>query len=415
MGAVARFGRAGRAAASNQGIVERHGGGEHARTAVTHYTILWLAVIDWDAPWQGQQTLASRLAADGHAVTFVETPGVRPIARRDWRRVRNRLRNRACGGLWGFRPLAKNLWRLSPVLIPLPGRTWADAINRQVLRASLRRLPACDPGAPLMIWSYLPTPLAVRLVQDLRPARLIYHCINATARNPAGIAPGTVEAEDWLVRHADHVFATARQLAAERRAKNPCTTYLPEAADVAPFMASRSEPADLAGLSRPRICFFGTLDVWLDQDLLSRVAAAHRQASIVLIGPARCDFDPLRRFPNVHLLGARSHDSLPGYLQHMDVLIIPYRITPYTTTVHPVKTYEALATGKPLVATDLPELRPYAGPVAVARDGDEFLAAIRVGLAETDPAAAEARRALARQNTWEARIRAIKEKLPELA
>jgi glycosyltransferase involved in cell wall biosynthesis len=380
-----------------------------------HYTILWLAVIDWDAPWQGQQTLATRLAADGHAVTFVETPGVRRIARRDWHRVWTRLRNRAGGGLWGFRPLAKNLWRLSPVLIPLPGRGWADAINRRVLRASLRRLPTCDAGAPLMIWSYLPTPLAVRLVQDLRPARLIYCCINATTQNPAGIAAGSLEAEDWLVRHADHVFATSRQLAEERRPKNPHTTYLPEAADVVPFMVSRTEPADLTGLPRPRICFFGTLDVWLDQDLLSRVAAAYPQAAIVLIGPIRCDLDPLRCLPNVHLLGARSHDSLPGYLQHMDVLIIPYQITPYTATVHPVKTYEALATGKPLVTTDLPELRPYTGPVTVARDEEGFLAGIAAALAETDPTAVEARRALARQNTWDARMRVIKEKLPELA
>ncbi len=379
------------------------------------YTILWLAVIDWDAPWQGQQTLASRLAADGHAVTFVETPGVRPVARRDWSRVRSRLQNRLRGGLWGFWPLAENLWRLSPVLVPLPGRTWADAINRRLLGASLRRLPTHDGAAPLMIWTYLPTPLAVQIVCRLEPARLIYHCINDTAHNPAGIAPGTLEAEDWLVRRADHVFATSRHLVAERRAKNPHTTYLPEAADVGPFMEPRPEPADLAGLPRPRICFFGTLEMWLDQDLLARVAAAYPQGSLILIGPVRYNFDALRRLPNVHLLGPRAHDRLPAYLQQMDLLIIPYRITPYMANVHPVKTYEALATGRPLVTTDLPELRPYDGPVTVAPDADAFLAGIAAGLAETNPALAERRREIARQNTWDARLRVIKEKVPELA
>jgi glycosyltransferase involved in cell wall biosynthesis len=390
---------------------------------MTHHTILWLAVIDWNANWQGQQTLASRLAADGHAVIFVETPGVRPVARRDWRRLRARLRNRLQGGLWGFRPLAENLWRLSPVLIPLPGRAWADAINRRLLTASLRHAPAHDPGAPLMVWTYLPTPLAVQLVQELRPARLVYHCINDTAHNPAGIAPGTLEAEDWLVRRADHIFATSRQLVAERQPKNPYTTYLPEAADIAPFMESRPEPADLAGLPHPRICFFGTLEMWLDQTLLARVAATYPESSLILIGPIRYDFAPLLRLPNVHLLGSRAHDLLPAYLQHMDVLIIPYQITPYMANVHPVKTYEALATGKPLVTTDLPELRPYAGPVTVAPNEEAFLAGIAAGLAEADLAPSaplraslvEARREIARQNTWDARLRVIKEKVPGLA
>jgi glycosyltransferase involved in cell wall biosynthesis len=184
---------------------------------------------------------------------------------------------------------------------------------------------------------------------------------------------------------------------------------------MAPFMEPRPEPADLAALPQPRICFFGTLDVWLDQELLSHVAAAFPAASLILIGPVRYSPDRLLRFPNVHLLGARSHELLPGYLQHMDVLIIPYQLTTYTANVHPVKTYEALATGKPLVTTNLPELRPYAGPVTVAQDSDAFLAGIAAGLVEADPALVEARRALARQNTWDARLRVIKEKLPELA
>jgi glycosyltransferase involved in cell wall biosynthesis len=266
-----------------------------------------------------------------------------------------------------------------------------------------------------MIWSYLPTPLAVQLVRKLRPDRLVYHCIDDMARNLAGAASGLGGAEDWLVRHADHVFATSQELYSERKAKNSHTTYLPEAADIAPFMQLGPEPDDLIGLPHPRICFFGTLDLRIDQTLLIRVADAYPAASIVLIGPTRCDLGRLRRRHNIHFMGFRPHDALPAYLHHMNLFIIPYQITPYTVNVHPVKTYEALVTGKPLVTTDLPELRPYAPAVTVARDEGAFLAGIASGLTETDPGLAGQRREIARQNTWDARYRIIKEKLPELA
>ncbi len=382
---------------------------------MTPHTILWLSVIDWDAAWDGQQALALRLAREGHTVTFVETPGVRSVERRDWGRLTRRLRNRLRGGVRGFQPLADNLWLLSPVLLPFPGRTWADRINKGLMTFSLRRLPAAGPEAPLMVWTFLPTPLAVQVVQKVRPDRLVYYCVNDVVQNPSGAAPGTVEAEQWLVRRATHVFVTSKDLAGERKRLNPRTTYLPAGADVAPFLRSWPEPGDLARLPRPRICFFGTLDVWLDQDLLIEVATTFSNASLVLIGPVRWDVSRLLARPNVHWLGPRPHDALPAYLHHVDLCLIPYRITPYTRTIHPVKTYEALATGKPLVATALPELEQYSELVTVAEDASAFLRGIAESLAETDPLLAERRREIARQNTWDARYRLIQEKLPELA
>jgi glycosyltransferase involved in cell wall biosynthesis len=373
---------------------------------MTRYTVLWLAVVDWEDPWQGQQALALRLAADGHTITFVETLGIRSPARRDWRRLVSRLRNRLRGGLWGLRALDENLWLFSPLVIPMPGRAWADRINHRILMRSLDRLLG---ERPLMVWTYLPTPAVVRLVRELRPERLVYYCTDDMLRNPAGVAPVMARAEDWLVRNADHVFATSRELCAERMAKSPRVTYLPDGADIEPFMESRPEPVDLARVPRPRICFFGTLDLRLNQELLVRVAAAFPAASVVLIGPVRCDVGRLGRLPNVYLLGPRPHELLPAYLHHMDLFIIPYLVNTYTASVHPVKTYEALATGKPLVAADLPELRPYAGPVVVARDDDEFLAGISAGLADSSAELREQRREIAQENTLDARYCIIRE------
>jgi glycosyltransferase involved in cell wall biosynthesis len=382
---------------------------------MTRYTVLWLSVIDWHAPWDGQQALAWRLAADGHTVTFVETPGVRTVTSRDWHRLIRRLGNRVQGGLRGFRPLAQNLWLFSPVLLPFPGHAWADRINRQLMLFSLRQMPFSAPAMPLLVWTYLPTPLAIQLIGDLQPARLVYYCYNDIVNNPAGVAPGTRESEIWLVRHADHVFATSRQMVAERRTLNPHTTYMPAGADIVPFLQQWPEPDDLAPLPHPRLLFFGALDVWLDQELLTRVAQTIPHATVILIGPARCNLDRMRHLPNVHLLGPRTHDELPAYLHHADLFLIPYQVNAYTANIHPVKTYEALATGKPLVTTALPELEAYQGPVTVAHDADAFIRGIEQGLAEDDPAQAGRRRSIAHRNTWDSRYQTIKEHLPDLA
>jgi glycosyltransferase involved in cell wall biosynthesis len=387
------------------------------------YAVLCLAVIDWDAPWQGAQTLALRMAADGHTVLFTETLGVRAAGRRDWRRLARRLRRRIVAGPWGFRELiiggrpVENLWLFSPVLLPFPGRPWADRLNRRLLLASLRHRPGPE---RTLLWTFLPTPIVVDLVRELAPDRVVYHCVDDIAGNPAGVAPGLVEAESWLVSHADHVLTTSRSLYEARRRRNPATVYLPDGADVGQFMEAWPEPADLAALPRPRICFPGTIDERLDLELIERVAAANPTAAVVLIGPVKGDFGRLRRAPNIHLLGQRCHQVLPAYLRHSDVLIIPYRLSAYTAHIHPAKTYECLATGKPLVVTDLPELRPYAGPVVVARDQEAFLAGVAAGLAEvreSGPSAADelraARRQIASENSWDVRYRTIRQEILE--
>ena len=369
-------------------------------------TVIMLAVIEWDAPCQGAQILAGRLAGScphGYRVVFVETLGLRSAGRRDWRRLRRRLRGRARGPL---RPLGDNLWLHSPVLLPWPGRRWADALNARLLTRSLQ--PVLQ-QRPLVLWTYLPTSIVHRLADGWRPERLVYHCTDDMVNNPAGISPGLLDSEDRLVRRADRVLATARGLYEPRQAKNPRTLYLPDGGEIGPFLLPAPEPADLAQLPHPRMLFFGTIGQQLELGLLARLADDHPAGSLVLVGPLKTDLGPLRGRPNVHLLGQRPHDALPGYLQHSDVLLIPYRITPYTANIHPAKTYECLATGRPLVTTDLPELWPYSGPVMVARDAAEFLAGVAAGAAEQDPALAEARREIARQNTWDQRYRVIQE------
>jgi len=111
----------------------------------------------------------------------------------------------------------------------------------------------------------------------------------------------------------------------------------------------------------------------------------------------------LNQLPNVHLLGKQDYESLPDYLAALDVCLIPYKQSAWTAGCFPNKLNEYLSSGRPVVATALPELAPYADVVDVAPDAEAFVAACQRALTERDPARAEKRRALARAHSLEAR------------
>ena len=104
---------------------------------------------------------------------------------------------------------------------------------------------------------------------------------------------------------------------------------------------------------------------------------------------------------------ANTSENLPEYLKAIDVALIPYLLEGYTLTAYPLKLHEYLAAGRAIVATALPELRPFSHVVRIAETHTEFISQIRKALHDHDPQAIEARVAVARENTWENRIEAM--------
>ena len=117
------------------------------------------------------------------------------------------------------------------------------------------------------------------------------------------------------------------------------------------------------------------------------------------------DLAALRRLPNAHFIGPVEHDQVPGVIAACDVCLIPYRLNEQTRHVNPLKVYEYLAGGKPVVATPLPELVQFGNTVRLASDAAGFVAAVEASLPEAaDPLAQATRRALAAANTWDLRV-----------
>ncbi len=154
------------------------------------------------------------------------------------------------------------------------------------------------------------------------------------------------------------------------------------------------------------IGFYGAIAEWFDADLVADLAELRPRWRFELIGSTFTgDVLRLERLPNVTLLGEKPYADLPRLTAGWDAFIIPFKRIPLTEATNPVKAYEMLATGKPVVAVDLPELRPMArdGLLATADDARGFAEALERELAEDDDQRRTRRRAFAAANTWQVR------------
>ncbi len=362
---------------------------------------------DWNTElWTNQHHLMHRLA-DQNAVLFVESLGLRrpQLASRDLSRMARRL----LAGLRGPREI-DGLHVISPLVIPLHRHAAVRAFNQILLRAlvrrATRRLGMTDP----VLWAYVPQ--AEMLMQTLKPSLIIYHCVDDIAAQERIDGASFKEAEERFAKSADIVLASSKPLAQRMRQLSENVIYAPNVADVDLFArALQPGPVDAAlqALPSPRIVFTGAIvSIKVDFDMVVALARLRREWSLVLVGPIgpgdpTTDVSPLRAEPNIHLIGHRPHDRLPEVLRGADVGLIPYLINRLTSSIFPMKVYEYLAAGVPVVATPLPSLQGVSG-IATAADAAGIAAAIEQALAASGEQHRRERSEQASKHSWDKRL-----------
>lgn len=290
---------------------------------------------------------------------------------------------------------------LTPRVLPWHHVGVVRALNRRSLVHDVRRAVERHFAGerPVLVTG---TPVIGDVVRELDALARIYFCMDDYAELPGVDRALLAPLERAFVSEVDTVIATAQHLVDTRRPPSGRAFHLPQGVNHAHFSRRREIPGDLARLPRPRIGFAGGVSDGCDQEILLRLADAVPEGSIVLVGPVTTDVARLAR-PNIHLLGHRSYDELPAYVQHFDVGIINYVLNDWMRAVDPLKLLEYLSAGIPVVTTDLPEVHKYADQVRIARGTGEFVAqcldAVRMRTASADAV----RSAFAAGHTWESR------------
>lgn len=283
------------------------------------------------------------------------------------------------------------------------------------VRAHLRALGL----GPAVAWAY--DPRAADALSAMGPSLVAYDCVDHYVEQ-AGTDPRRRElieaVERRMLARSDVVFTTSESLYSAKSPLNPNTHLVRNVADVEHFGAAAEgleAPADLPPTDRPRLGFIGNLMTSkVDVALLAEAAAARPGWEFVLVGPQPdpADLEPLRRLPNVLLMGPRPYEDAPRYLAQFDVALIPYWLNAYTDGCFPLKFFEYMASGRPVVASGLPELRPYAEMVELADDAPAFIAACERAIRDGRSGAA-ARRALAAENSWDSRAQRLMDLVDE--
>ncbi len=373
--------------------------------------IVCVGFADWDTElWTNQHHLMSRLAQHNR-VLFVESLGLRQpqLARRDLTRIVRRLRR-------GLAPprAVDGLHALSPLVLPFHRYRLVRALNGRLLPALVRRaVRRLGFGTSPILWAYVPQ--AEVLLDTLAPELVIYHCVDDMAAQAGIDATAFRAAEERFAACADLVLASAPALDSRMRTLSSNVLYAPNVADTELFATALSpgplDPA-LAELPAPRIVFTGAIvQTKLDFDLLIELARARPAWSFALVGPIgpgdpRTDVSALVAEPNIHLLGARAYSELPDVLRAADAGLIPYAHNELTQSIFPMKVYEYLAAGRPVISTPLPALQGVA-EVATAPDAKGIAGLLDKALADDDPERRAERSRVAASHSWEQRLQEI--------
>jgi glycosyltransferase involved in cell wall biosynthesis len=356
--------------------------------------VLVISNVDWHPLWQAPQEIASRLGQAGNRVVFLENTGIRAPRPSDAGRVAGRLARWALEARHrGLPTVAPGVQVHSPLVLPPFGSRARRALNRSLFLPAVRRLLDRRGFRDPIVVAFLPSDTALALysmVQTPSSVLVYYNVADFTLLAPEVDAVSA--SERLLAAEADLLLAGSSELGDRVLASDRVHAFPPSVnMELFPADAPATRLAD-----GPVVGYVGGVHRHVDVDLLSDIANRRPDWSLVLLGPLQRSCDALLCLPNVQYLGVKDHRELASYIAGFDVGIVPYLRNPQTETVSPAKIGEYLATGKPVVSTDIPAVRELAadpGVVAIAGgSGAAFVEAVSRALETSGSAELVARR-----------------------
>ena len=358
--------------------------------------VVVLAGVRWDFLWQRHQAVATLFARAGYPTVFVETTGLanpRPSA---LGKVGARVRRVGAGRVGDGWPLV-----YPPLVVPPTLGAFRAANRRFFVPRVARDLEEAVGRSPIVV-AYPPTRTTLDLISALEPRLILYDRADDYEQFPR-VPKDIAATERDLLARADLVSCTSRPLLEGTRRLRPDASLSGPAVDYDRFAVLQEPPPALP----PRtVCFFGDAGRGrVDFGILRAVAGAGFRLRLVgRLDPAE---RRLAGEPNVEYRGEVAHGRLPEALAGVDAFVLPYRTNGLTRGISPAKTFECLATGRPVVASPLPALEDLSEHVYLADGPEGFVGALR-NLAETDSdERVGARVRLARENSWPVRFREI--------
>ncbi len=370
-------------------------------------TIICAAPNPWESPWHNRHQIMSRLARQNSVVYMAPRPYLRALLRNPRQLFEKGTRWReVLPNLHVYRPPA---W--APVSGQQPLRDIFATWRRRDLARRLHALGGTDP----ILW--LVSPDQGDMIGQWHEKLVVYHVVDDYTAYEADTAGAVRLAwlrrlDEKMTRRANLVICTDESLCRRKQALNPHCAFVPNGVAWHAFQNALTEPLPplFVHLPRPVIGYIGVINDKIDLALLRQVAAAFPHGTLLLVGPEQLRVHtaewPALQLPNVRFLGGQPVDQVSHFMKGCDVALMPYRLNAWTESINPLKMYEYLACGLPVVSTPIPAARTFAEALYNA-PAERFVAAIRQALAEDSPAKHAQRRELVRPHSWDHRVEEI--------
>ena len=362
----------------------------------TTFDVICFSIIDWSFRWQRPQQLLSQFAEAGHRVFLFKTTEFLP----------------ADGNPFAIERVRENVWEVTigpPAMIDVYAGTIEPrtaAWFPELLEAMRRKLNIVSAVSIVQVATWR------EVAEEARRRfgwRLVYDCMDEWNSFP-GMKPQLLAEEERLVTEADLVTVSAQRLLEKWQGRNARVELVRNATDFEHFAKSAAPESGnrKSGTGQIVIGYFGAIAAWFDVELLAWIAEQRPRYTFVLVGGVfDVDVTSLQRLPNMQLEGQQPYARMPEYLRQFDVCVIPFVVNEITAATDPVKFYEYISLGKPVVSTSMPELRPFAELLYLANGREDFLAKLDTAAAEDDDGLRGRRIEAARANTWPLRAAAM--------
>lgn len=379
--------------------------------------IICLSSQNWHHDlWTNKQHIMSRLARRGYSVLHVNK-GIKSFLEFA------KLKKESYFDTKGISKESENLYLCDSCLLPAT-RLLKSTIYYTLFGFKINQVLRVIEGQGVspIIWIYHPG-YGHYLERFPKTCTFVYDCVDDYATFPQGRKKiwnrWIKEGEMKVLQKADVVTASSFNLYKKLKKDHRNCHYVHNVGDFNHFnQVDRNNyimPKVLEDFKTVKIGFFGAISQYkVDLEMIMEIASKNSEYDICLMGPtgvgeAGTNLKKMKGRENIHFLGEIAYQDLPAYLKYMDVIIIPYRITDHTRHVFPIKFFESLATGKPVITTPLPSLEEYCRYVKTCKTSEEFSKAIKESLNEKDPKKKKDRINLAQKHDWASRIDKILE------
>ena len=375
--------------------------------------IVFISTADWDHPlWTNKQHVACSLADQGHQILYIESLGIRSA--HNTSKDLFRLFRRLIKSFLPPRNVYKKIWVWSPLVLPGRYKGFGFFINKINFYIGLNVALFLTGINYEWLWTY--NPLIRRLVKLERFSLKIYHAVDAIHEQPYMNKDLIKSEERKLCSLVDQVFVTSPKIELDLKSYSNRLKYYSNVCDFKHFynalnISAECIPADLSKIRSPRIGFIGAISSYkLDFKLIEDLAFNYPTWNFVFIGPTaegekKTNISFLEKISNIYFLGHRPYSQLPRYCAGLDVGLLPLQINPYTKSMFPMKFFEYLAAGLPVVSSSLPSLLSFKNQALLCEpDVEVFANAIQLALSKKD-INLDDRLALARKYTYHNRTK----------